>query len=214
MTDFCVATRAASDHSPLSSLVYIHPYELTAFEEYLSLNTGYSIKHTYQSIFSDLLQCELKEFDLTLKGNRLIWLTIRPPPGGADFTMLSELVNSFISCLPKNIDYFYSYEVKATDGSGLHVHICMITSSVSKVYKNARGKFNNLFPFNIPAKISTIQGGFYFQILPPSDEIWKDKENYLRVSKHHTAGEQIDLQVTREWRDKHSIPHFFRKGRR
>lgn len=214
MTDFCDATRAASKHSLCSSSVYIHPYELTAYEEYLSLNTGYSISHTYLSLFSDLLQCELKEFDLPIKGPRLIWLTIRPPARGLNFTMLSKLVNSFLSCLPKNIDYFYSYEVKATDGTGLHVHICMITSSVSKVYKNARGKFSHLFPFKIPAKISTIPGPFYFQTLPPSDEIWQDKINYLTVSKYHNTQEQLDLKISHEWRDKNCIPHFTRKGRR
>lgn len=215
MTDFCLAMRAAMNYSPLSS-VYIYAHELTAFESYLKYNTGVKILHIYSPVHSDsLIECELKELDNSPKGPRLIWLTVRPPPGVVTFEAFQSIVEKFISCLPENLPYFYAYEVKALSGAGLHVHFCTISTKISDIYRNAKGKFQNLFKnvFKIPRTVGTRPGGFHFQMLPATTEIWEDKINYLCHSKHHNTQEQLDLKVAREWRDKHSIPHFFRKGR-
>lgn len=212
MTDFCLALRAALKYSPLSS-VYIYANELTAFEEYLKYNTGVKILQIYSPVFSDtLLECELQELDHSPKGPRLIWLTVRPPPDVVTFEAFKSIVEKFISCLPKTIKYFYAYEVKAISGAGLHVHFCTISTKISDIYRNARGKFQVLFKgiFNIPRKVSCRPGGFYFQTLPGTDQIWADKITYLIDNKHHNSIEQNDLKVARLWREQINIPHFIK----
>ena len=212
MTDFCSALRAAGEYSPLSS-VYIYAHELTAFEEYLKLNTGVKILKIYSPVFSDTrIECELQELDHSSKGPRLIWLTVRPPPDVVRFDDFKSIVEKFVSCLPKNIKYFYAYEVKATTGAGLHLHFCTVSTKISDIYRNARGKFQKLFQgvFNIPRKVSCRPGGFYFQTLPSTDEIWADKVTYLIDNKYHNSVEQTDLKVARTWREKLNIPHFIK----
>ena len=212
MTDFCRAVRAALTNSPLSS-VYIYAHELTAFEEYLRLNTGVKIQQIYSPVFSDTkLECELQELDHSPKGPRLIWLTVRPPPDVVSLDDFKSIVEKFISCLPNNIKYFYAYEVKAITGSGLHVHFCTISTKISSIYRNARGKFQKLFQgvFNIPRKVSCRPGGFYFQTLPGTAQIWADKVAYLIEHKHHNSIEQTDLKVARSWREIMDIPHFIK----
>ena len=213
MTDFCKALRTATMFSPLSS-VYIHAHELTAFEEYLRLNTGIKIQQIYSPVFSDThLECQLQESDHSdTKGPRLIWLTVRPPPDVVNFDDFKNIVEKFISCLPNNIKYFYAYEVKAISGAGLHVHFCTISTKISSIYRNARGKFQKLFQgfFQIPRKVSCRPGGFYFQTLPATDQIWSDKVTYLIDNKYHNSIEQTDLKVARQWRENSNIPHFIK----